>query len=113
MANLTLKYPAILNLFGRHNVKGGTESRAFLAWFLENYYRLDETEIYDSVCDGPNDKGFDGVYVNEQLRQIDMLQVTISKTKECLFWRCQIETAYRSRIATQYFSKCGLGLCRE
>lgn len=85
MSPLPLKYPEILNCFGRHNVEGGTESRAFLAWFLENYYRFDETEIYDSVCDGPNDKGIDGIYVNEQLRQIDIFQTTISKTAECSF----------------------------
>jgi hypothetical protein len=85
MATIDLKYPAILNSFGRHIVKGGTESRAFLAWFLENYYRLEETEIYDSVCDGPNDKGIDGIYVNDQLRQIDVFQTTISKTDECTY----------------------------
>lgn len=61
-------------------MKGGTESRAFLAWFLENYYRLDDVEIYDSVCDGGGDKGIDGIYVSEQLRQIDVFQVTIIKT---------------------------------
>jgi len=72
MSTLDLSYPAILNHFGTHSVKGGTESRAFLAWFLENYYRLEETEIYDSVCDGVNDKGIDGIYVNGELRQIDI-----------------------------------------
>lgn len=63
-------------------MKGGTESRAFLAWFLENYYRLEDVEIYDSVCDGTGDKGIDGIYVSEQLRQIDVFQVTIIKTEK-------------------------------
>jgi hypothetical protein len=79
MPTLDLTHPAILKLFGRHAVKGGTESRAFLAWFLENYYRLEDTETYDSVCDGRNDKGIDGIYVNEQLQQIDIFQVTIAQ----------------------------------
>ncbi len=60
-------------------MKGGTESRAFLAWFLENYYRLDDCELYDSICDGHGDKGIDGIYVNEQLKQIDFFQTTIAK----------------------------------
>lgn len=61
-------------------MKSGTESRAMLAWFLENYYRLEESDIYDSVCDGHNDKGIDGIYVNEQTREIDVFQTTVSKT---------------------------------
>jgi hypothetical protein len=80
MAALQLSYPALLTCFGRHNVNSGTESRAMLAWFLENYYRLEESDIYDSVCDGHNDKGIDGIYVNEQTREIDVFQTTVSKT---------------------------------
>lgn len=79
---LDLTYPAILSSFGGHTVKGGTESRAFLAWFLENYYRLDDVEVYDSVCDGKGDKGVDGIYINEGLRQIDIFQVTLLKAEE-------------------------------
>ncbi|HEY8993227.1 MAG TPA: hypothetical protein VIM71_00965, partial [Lacunisphaera sp.] len=59
---LDTSYPAIATAFGGHAVKGGTESRAFLAWFLENYWRLDETEVFDAVCDGSGDKGVDGIY---------------------------------------------------
>ncbi len=55
----------------------GTESRAFLAWFLENYYCLEEIEVDDALCDGHADKGIDGIYLNEQLRQIDIFQVTL------------------------------------
>jgi hypothetical protein len=68
-AKLQLSYPDILRLFGTHAVKQRTESRQFLAWFLENYYRLEESEIDDCICDGNYDKGVDGVYVNEQLAQ--------------------------------------------
>jgi len=76
---LDTSYPAIATAFGGHAVKGGTESRAFLAWFLENYWRLDETEVFDAVCDGSGDKGVDGIYVNHPLQQIDIFQSNLIK----------------------------------
>ena len=81
MSTLNLSYPSILTCFGRHHVNSETESRAMLAWFLENYYRLDESDIYDCVCDGHNDKGIDGIYANQQARQIDIFQTTVFKTE--------------------------------
>lgn len=71
---LDLSYPAILSNFGSHLVSGRTEARAFLAWFLEHYYRLEETDAQDAVCDGPDDKGVDGIYVDENLERIEILQ---------------------------------------
>lgn len=79
MSKLQLSYPDILQLFGGHAVKQRTESRAFLAWFLENYYRLEETEVDDCICDGSYDKGLDGIYVNDQLAQIDVFQSRLVK----------------------------------
>lgn len=81
---LVLTYPAILQIIEAHVAKERTESRAFLAWFLENYYRLDETEAYDCICDGINDQGIDGIYVNEQLAQIDIFQATLVKANKTL-----------------------------
>jgi AIPR protein len=81
---LQLSYPAILQQFGAHTVKERTESRAFLAWFLENYYRLDEMEVSDCICDGRYDKGIDGMYVNDQLGQIDVFQTVIVQTEKGL-----------------------------
>jgi len=73
-ATLRLKYPAVKALLTAHAMKQRTESRQFLAWFLENYYRLEETELSDCICDGQDDKGIDAIYVNEQLQQIDIFQ---------------------------------------
>src|SRR4051812_45482178 len=81
MRTLDLSHPNILKLFGRHTMKADTESRSFLVWFLENYYHLDEQEAYDSICDRPNDKGIDGIYVNDFTQQIDFFQATISRPK--------------------------------
>ena len=71
MANtLDFSYPAILTLFEKHTGSGRTESQAFLVWFLENYFRLDEVDANDAVCDGPDDKGIDGIYVDNNLETI-------------------------------------------
>jgi hypothetical protein len=74
MKSLNLSYPAVLKLFGDYKVKGRTESQAFLAWFLGAYYRLDATDVDDAICDSTNDKGVDGIYVNDLLQQIDVFQ---------------------------------------
>jgi hypothetical protein len=82
---LALAYPAILKNFGNHLIAGRLESRAFLGWFLENYYRLDETDAQDSICDGSDDKGIDGIYVDENLEVIDVFQVKLyQKTTKTL-----------------------------
>lgn len=79
MAELDLTYPAILQSFGKHLVKGRTESRAFLGWFLENYFRLEQSRVEDSICDGPDDKGIDGVYVDSTLETIYVFQTKLVK----------------------------------
>lgn len=50
------------------------ESPAFLYWFLVNVYRLDETDARDAICDHPNDKGIDGIYVDHNNEEIHFLQ---------------------------------------
>ena len=77
MAKIDLSYPAILKSFGDYVGKGRTESQAFLAWFLEHYYRLEATEVDDAICDSNYDKGIDGIYVNDLLQQIDVFQTKI------------------------------------
>jgi len=41
------------------------ESRAFLKWFLVNYFRLDEDIAEFHICDHRNDKGIDGIYTDD------------------------------------------------
>ena len=43
-----------------------SESSAFLFWFLENFFRLDKQEATDCICDQKNDKGIDGIYVDDE-----------------------------------------------
>lgn len=77
MSELTLDYPAILDHFGKHHVPGRLESRAFLGWFLENYFRLEQSLVDDAICDGPDDKGIDGLYVDTTLEVIYVFQTKL------------------------------------
>jgi hypothetical protein len=63
-----------LRTFKAENV---TESAAFLRWFLENIFRLDDVEAIDSICDGPGDLGIDGIYVDHDLQVVTILQSKI------------------------------------
>src|SRR6185437_12779010 len=57
-----------------YRVAGATESRALLHWFLFNVFRLDETQSSDSICDGPNDKGIHGAWVDDDTAEIFIFQ---------------------------------------
>ncbi|WP_031359908.1 AIPR family protein [Caballeronia sordidicola] len=74
-----LSYPAILEIIAPYKSNKRTESAAFLAWYLANYYRLDNLEAIDCICDQPGDKGVDGIYVNEGAGTIDIFQSKISQ----------------------------------
>ena len=71
---LDLTYPAVQTLFTAQKRRHPTESRAFLSWVLENVYRLDETDSDDTVCDGSDDKGIDGIYLYEANQSIEVFQ---------------------------------------
>lgn len=81
---LTLKFPAITQLLGAYAVNQRTESRQFLAWFLHNYYRLDESDVDDRICDGPDDKTVDGLFVDEQSNEIHIFQSRLAKGPKTL-----------------------------
>lgn len=76
---LELTYNSLQKLVEQYLGGPRTESRAFLAWFLENVYRLESTEAEDCVCDGPDDKGVDGIYIDDQNNRIDVFQAKISQ----------------------------------
>ena len=44
---------------------GRADSSAFLIWFLGNFFRLETQDAIDNVCDQTNDKGIDGIYVDD------------------------------------------------
>ena len=61
----------------RHRFEGRTESASFLAWFLENIFRLDDVAATDAICDGPGDRGIDGIYVDHDSSEIIFLQAKV------------------------------------
>lgn len=57
---------------------GRGDSAAFLIWFLENFFRLETQDAIDSVCDQPNDKGIDGIYVDDEDEIVYLFQSKFS-----------------------------------
>ena len=53
---------------------GRGESSAFLIWFLESYFRLEHDDAIGAVCDNTNDKGIDGIYVDDEEEAIYLFQ---------------------------------------
>jgi hypothetical protein len=54
------------------------ESSDFLVWYLINFFRLDEENAALSVCDSPNDKGIDGIVVDDINNEIYIFQTKYS-----------------------------------
>jgi len=71
---VNLDYPGLLETIKAELAPGRTESHSFLLWFLKNYFRLDEVDAVDAVCDGPDDKGIDAIYVDHNLETIEVFQ---------------------------------------
>jgi len=67
-------FSGLLSAVAEQKVPSLTDSRALLHWFLYNVFRLDEIQTRDSVCDGPNDKGIDGVWVDEDTEEVFLFQ---------------------------------------
>jgi hypothetical protein len=69
-----LEYASLKRIIASYEAKGRGESAAFLNWFLENVYRLDEVAADDAICDERNDKGIDAIYLDHNEEQIHLLQ---------------------------------------
>ncbi len=57
---------------------GRDDSSAFLIWFLENYFRIESQDAIDSVCDHTNDKGIDGIFIDDEDEIIYLFQSKFS-----------------------------------
>jgi len=58
--------------------KGRSDTSAFLIWFLENFFRIDRQDAIDCVCDQKNDKGIDGIFVDDDEEEIYLFQSKFS-----------------------------------
>ena len=62
-----------------YSKRAPTESIQFLKWFLENIFRQDSQDADDACVDAQQDKGVDGILVNDVLEEIYIFQ---SKLKQ-------------------------------
>ncbi|WP_155773779.1 hypothetical protein [Methylorubrum extorquens] len=76
---ISVDYPELLNNFKEHMAPKRSESAAFLIWYLEQYYRLEDIEAIDAVCDQSGDKGVDGIFINNDNQTITVFQSKISQ----------------------------------
>lgn len=72
-----LDYANLRNRLKPYIENGLAESAAFMAWFFENYYRMEDVAARDAICDKPNDKGVDGIYVDDNLGEIHVVQAKL------------------------------------
>jgi hypothetical protein len=77
LTDADLNYQNLLPRLERFKANGLSESNSFLAWFLENVYRLDEVAARDCICDSPNDKGVDGIFVDDANEEIHIIQTKL------------------------------------
>ncbi|MGA0595025.1 AIPR family protein [Enterovirga sp. CN4-39] len=79
MQESDLEYGNLMEVIKPFVDKGRPISIAFLNWILENLYRLDQVSAEDAICDKSNDRGIDGIYIDNNQLEIHILQ---SKTKQ-------------------------------
>ena len=103
---IDLTYPALLEPLASFLAPKRNESASFLIWYLNNYYRLDEVDAVDSVCDQMGDKGVDGIYVNEGAGTIDVFQSKISQKAKSTIGDTQLKEF--AGTLTQFSSKANL-----
>ncbi|MDO8706190.1 MAG: AIPR family protein [Sulfuricaulis sp.] len=103
---IDLTYPALLEPLAPFLAPKRNESASFLIWYLNNYYRLDEVDAVDSVCDQMGDKGVDGIYVNEGAGTIDVFQSKISQKAKSTIGDTQLKEF--AGTLTQFSSKANL-----
>jgi hypothetical protein len=79
MQAANLSYEGVKKLIQPYAHKGRAESASFLNWFLENVYRLGDVEADDAICDEHNDKGIDGIFVDNTAQEIHFFQSKITQ----------------------------------
>src|SRR5712692_3524604 len=57
-----------------HQIGSRTQSAALLAWFLHAVWRMEPEDVDDAICDGAGDKGIDALVVDDDLREITIVQ---------------------------------------
>lgn len=79
-----LQYENLKHLINSFEEKGRAEARSFLNWFLESIFRLEPIEADDCICDKPNDRGIDGIYVDKNQEEVIVLQGKIRQKESSI-----------------------------
>lgn len=79
-----LQYQNLKIIIESFEEKGREEARSFLNWFLENIFRLDPIEADDCICDKPNDRGIDAIYVDSNQDEIIVFQGKIRQKESSI-----------------------------
>lgn len=75
MDKTQLEFENLINhLLKPYKKRGSTESSQFLRWVLEHLYRLDIQQADDACVDAKQDKGVDGILVNDTIETIHIFQ---------------------------------------
>lgn len=69
------------NVLPPYSKRAATESAQFLRWFLENIFRQDAQEADDAVVDKSQDKGVDGLLVNDVIETIFVFQAKVKQSE--------------------------------
>lgn len=74
--------------------RASSVSAQFLRWFLENIYRLDSQDADDASVDGQQDKGVDGLYVNDTTETVHIIQVKTKQKKKATLGDTEMKEFY-------------------
>ena len=70
------------NLLKPYQKRAATESTQFLRWFLENIFRLEAQDADDACVDKKQDKGVDGILVNDVLEVVYVIQSKVRQKSD-------------------------------
>ena len=78
-----LSYPNLTSeVLKPYEKRAATDSARFLRWFLEQIYRQDAQEADDACVDKKQDKGVDGILVNDVLETIYVFQSKVKQSEK-------------------------------
>ena len=78
-----LSYSNLTNhLLSSYEKRAATDSARFLRWFLENIYRQDPQEADDACVDKKQDKGVDGILVNDVIETVFVFQSKVRQNEK-------------------------------
>ncbi|MBG6154101.1 hypothetical protein IWQ52_001272 [Labrenzia sp. EL_159] len=69
-------------LLTQYEKRAATDSARFLRWFLENIYRQDLQDADDACVDKKQDKGVDGILVNDVIETVFIFQSKVRQNEK-------------------------------